>query len=453
MATYAFTAAGTRHAEASVCIELYDWILGTTYLGPAYDLPVVGGGQPNFTGLRDHTIRLGGGGGPALIGHNVDHHLALTTGPRASLEGQAVGDLYLTGRLNAHASTAIEINQIEMGISPMGPLPFGLSGGGALLGAGDQIGGQGGAFTVDGGGDLTLAATRNAKAFLLQLSGGGATAGLGSIYRALAVNCFDLIVEPGVITLGPAPAPQPADLLLTLSTTELPLAPGALEAIVGNGTPGGIATFEIVDGGSDVEVLIARFDDSGFLPGISVPIEVTAEGTYGLRVTDVTQSLTATATFTVDAVADNVTIGVPVTTPPPAVQPVVGVKKWVFQDPATSDEYHFAVNPNKMDSPHAPKRITFTATTAVTGNRLAFEGQASPVEWKFSGVLFDKAQYDAFVYWLGKRNRIWVTDHWGRAWLVYLTAFSPEPRRDVNHAWCHDYTVTAIIFEGPVTPA
>lgn len=139
-------------------------------------------------------------------------------------------------------------------------------------------------------------------------------------------------------------------------------------------------------------------------------------------------------------------------TPPPNVQPGTGVKKWVFQDPGTSETYHFEINPNAMNSPYGQKKIQYAATTAIDGQKLAFEGQAPPVEWQFSGTLLAQSQYDAFVVWSQKRNRIWITDHFGRAWLSYITSFQPTAKRSQEHPWAHDWQMTALIFDGPVTP-
>lgn len=142
-------------------------------------------------------------------------------------------------------------------------------------------------------------------------------------------------------------------------------------------------------------------------------------------------------------------------TPPPTnVQPTAGVKKWVFQDPATDDVYHFVWNPNQMTSPFGQKNIHWTASTALDGQKLAFEGQQPPVDWQFQGFIRTQAEYDAFVLWTTKPNRIWITDHFGRAWLGYLMHFDAVPqRRGKSVPWSHNYTMHVLIFEGPVTPA
>lgn len=305
--------------------------------------------------------------------------------------------------------------------------------------------------TLGGGGDLTAEGARDSLHSIAE-TGGGQLQATGRAIRGLKLACAELALTQPVLKLGTAPAPAPADLVLTLSDTTIERSPSSLVAFVANGTPEGPAVFSIKKGATVTPVLTTTFDEAGVIGGISVPLDVPTTGTYELVVDDTTEPLTVSASFTVAAVGAPLTIGVIVTQPPTQVQPDTGVRKWVFQDPVGGEVYHFAVNPSKMNSPFAPKRITFQATTAIDGNKLAFEGQTQPVEWQFSGTLFDQAQYDAFVHWLGKRNRIWITDHYGRAWLCYLTHFDPQSRRANGHPWMHDWTITVLIFEGPVEP-
>jgi hypothetical protein len=304
-------------------------------------------------------------------------------------------------------------------------------------------------LTLSGGGNL---GTDSPRPVVLFLSGGGAPALVAGPEAGFHLPLVQLFIEAPALALGAPPAPTPAGLILTVVDTTLDISPGSLTVFVANGTPDEECAFTVVDGAISTPAISTTFDDAGAVAGLSVPIDVVAEGTYSLVVTDMTTALTASADFSVAAVATTQTIGVPVTTPPPSVQPGTGVRKWVFQDPVTGETYHFPINPNKMNSPFPPKKITFLATTSINGAKLAFEGQSAPVDWQFSGTLFTKAQYDAFVAWTGKRNRIWITDHYGRAWLCYLTHFDPQARRDVVHPWCHEWSMSALIFEGPVTP-
>ncbi len=400
------TTDGVKHADASVGVPINEITLGDTSgsgsLGPQplEREPLTGGGALDFISPHHPTAGFTLSGGGAL---------------------SANASIALTGTLT-------------------------LAGGGALLATGVFVA----AFTLTGGG--TLAVTGHAAAVL---SGGGAlTFHVVKIDpNAVRLPFAELLMETYPLIVGTPPEPGPPGLVITLVDDTIE-SPGSLVAIVGNGTPEGPVVFSIVHMAVSTDVMSTDFDDTGAVGGVSVPVNVATETTYQLVATDTTTSDTASVSFTVTAINTAVTIGVPVTTPPTHVQPGSGVKRWVFQDPANSDVYHFPINPHKMNSPFAPKRILFQATTAIDGAKLAFEGQAAPVEWQFEGVLFSQAHYDALVTWFHKRNRIWITDHYGRAWLTYLTVFSPTPRRSTNpsHYWAHDWTMTALIFEGPVTP-
>lgn len=247
---------------------------------------------------------------------------------------------------------------------------------------------------------------------------------------------------------GPPPDPTDDGIVLTLPETTLGASPGSLTAKVANGTPSATASFSIP--GNDAPPTTAALDATGTNGGVSVLINVPSTGTYLMTVDDGTTS--ATASFTVLFVATSGGIVVPTLTPPAAIQNTTGVKKWVFQDPASSDYYHLPYNPNNMTSPFGPKNITYQATTAIDGNKLAWEGQEAAVQWQFEGYIRSQTEYDAFVFWRNKRNRIWVTDHYGRAWLGYITNFDAKPRRSMNVPWSHTYTMTFLIFGGPVTP-
>lgn len=264
-------------------------------------------------------------------------------------------------------------------------------------------------------------------------------------------------------------------LIVDPTTATVGLAPTSVDVRVANGPPGGQVAFAL-DGDP---IMIETLDEAGAIAGISVPIRVDAAGVYTLAVSvpepDDTDSvgagaigtgsigdptegpppavtyMQATAAITVLAV-DEPEVEELVVDPPTDIQPGVGVKRWVFQDPYNDDEYTFHFNPSEMTSPHGPKRIEFAATTAVRGEKIAFEGSTEPVQWQFSGSIHIKEMHDALLVWSKKNNRIWVTDHFGRAWLIYITNYAPVPVRSVGEYWRHNYTMNALIFFGPVTP-
>ena len=123
------------------------------------------------------------------------------------------------------------------------------------------------------------------------------------------------------------------------------------------------------------------------------------------------------------------------------------VLKWRFDDPATGDSYVFNISPNDQTTPFPKRAITSSATTAPTGQILMFEGARPAAEWSFTGVTLTADQYEALRHWVyDKRNRIVVTDHFGRKITCVLVSFEPVPgRRSLGRYWRHDYTVSALV--------
>lgn len=238
------------------------------------------------------------------------------------------------------------------------------------------------------------------------------------------------------------------EILAQLVSSTVPVSPGSVLVKIANGAPGASVTVSIASNLRSATTV--TLDASGTANGVAVPLSVAAPGTYAVTVTDGTS--TATAAVAVSSVATPGTFATSTLTPPALVQNTTGVRKWIFQDPATGEVYHFPYNPSQMTSPFGPKNITYTPTTAIDGNKLSFEGQQAPVQWQFQGFIRSQAEHDAFIHWVGKRNRVWISDHFGRAWLAYLTQFEaiPHPANDIP--WAQDYTMHALIFDGPVTP-
>lgn len=125
------------------------------------------------------------------------------------------------------------------------------------------------------------------------------------------------------------------------------------------------------------------------------------------------------------------------------------VVKWVFEDPAESQEYIFHINPNAGGSPAYRKNITQQATVAPGGKTLLFEGADSPQEFSFSGVILEEAQYNAFVEWWQKRRQIKLTDDLDREYWIYITSFEPTRVRARSHPWKHTYNASALRLDWP----
>jgi len=130
--------------------------------------------------------------------------------------------------------------------------------------------------------------------------------------------------------------------------------------------------------------------------------------------------------------------------------PAPAVQKWRFFDPydtdPTTNTYTVPVNPNKMTSPFPTRNVSTKATTAVDGQTLFIEGQASPASWSFAGDIFDSAHYEALRSWVyDRRRRIQIYDHFGRQINCVLESFTPTPKRSTAKYWRHEYEIKATV--------
>lgn len=155
------------------------------------------------------------------------------------------------------------------------------------------------------------------------------------------------------------------------------------------------------------------------------------------------------AVFTVNVIQGSVVV--PVDPIFPVVVAQSGVIKWVLDDPLGSpSQYIFPINPNAMTSPFGSKNITARASTGPNGTKIAWEGAQGPTDWQWTGDLFSQQMYDALRAWVGKGNRVFLTDHLLRRWDVYLTEFTPIPKRSVLYPWRNTYTMKALVMAPPV---
>lgn len=137
------------------------------------------------------------------------------------------------------------------------------------------------------------------------------------------------------------------------------------------------------------------------------------------------------------------------------------VKRWEIRDTKTGETYLFPMNPNKMTSPHAPRKTTVFARSGgampgylYSGGRFANHAVArvmqyrqEPYTWQFSGRIITLQQYEDFLDWTGRVARLEISDHLGRTFSVRMDSFElsekkPTPRRPYRF----EYTVTALIY-------
>lgn len=126
---------------------------------------------------------------------------------------------------------------------------------------------------------------------------------------------------------------------------------------------------------------------------------------------------------------------------------MVGVRRWVYRDLVSGETYTVPINPNAMTTPYPQRKFIYKSTTAgPAGTTVTNEAHADPQQWQYSGDILDKAHFDALVYWSRKQNRVQITDHYGRAFIITIDQFNPVPKRAVNVPWRHTYTVSASVY-------
>lgn len=125
------------------------------------------------------------------------------------------------------------------------------------------------------------------------------------------------------------------------------------------------------------------------------------------------------------------------------------VVKWIFDDPVTSDQYIFSVNPNAGGDPAYKKNIAQQSTVAPGGLTLLSEGADTPLTLSWSGTIIDLAQHQTFIAWFNRRYQIQLTDDLGRVFMIYITGYTPQRARAANLAYKNTYTMEAIVVSWP----
>lgn len=121
--------------------------------------------------------------------------------------------------------------------------------------------------------------------------------------------------------------------------------------------------------------------------------------------------------------------------------------RWNLDDGTTN--YDFAVNPNQMSSPWFDVTVSAKPTTSPDGRFILSEGARQPKELTISGVILAQDQYDQLVLWKNKRRRVYLTDHFNRRMLAFITSFTPKPKQRAT--WMHEYDMTFLLLSEPVT--
>lgn len=231
--------------------------------------------------------------------------------------------------------------------------------------------------------------------------------------------------------------------------------PGVLTVSISNGTPM-TPVYLFVDG-AITPYASTVLDDAG-ATRVAVPINRMVSGTHTIKVsgTGTPDPTTAANSGSFDVLTGAMVV---VPLPPPQIPPMppappeLPVNYWVFQaydfsDLASVDTYTFEINPDKADQSFGEYAINSEPTTVNTGLVVSWEGAPVPNQWHWSGRVLNKEQYDAIVAWGLTGQRVWVTDHFHRRYLLKIASLSMTRVKDIDRQWHHKYEVTAWCLAG-----
>lgn len=154
-----------------------------------------------------------------------------------------------------------------------------------------------------------------------------------------------------------------------------------------------------------------------------------------------TPILSADWTFTVVASGTHT----PPPAPPATPSAPVTAGRWQLEDPVTSAIYQFTVNPKAQGGMIPVPTVSEKTTT--TGQPISNEGAARASEMVATGFLLTEAQYDAFLTWVNKPYRVFLTDDLGRQYIAFVKAFQPVLAKPYPvDPWFCQYTLRVLIF-------
>lgn len=127
---------------------------------------------------------------------------------------------------------------------------------------------------------------------------------------------------------------------------------------------------------------------------------------------------------------------------------MAGTQRWVFFDPATGDSWTVPRNPNSMtDIPHVARRLRQSPAFGPDQQVATFEQPPDQLAFKFGGSIDSEAHYDSLLEWSAKENEIQVTDHLGRNFIIFPTAFTPEEQKPTRrNPWRINYTFEGVLL-------
>lgn len=129
----------------------------------------------------------------------------------------------------------------------------------------------------------------------------------------------------------------------------------------------------------------------------------------------------------------------------------MAVQRWTLYDPATSETYTFPRNPSEVTMPGIKTGVTFSNTSAPEGegHTLVFAGQEAPGEFDCKGVFLTKAERDAIMAWVRKKNQVLLTDDLDEEYWVWFDSLTMPRKNTVNHELRITYSLHGYIIDVP----
>lgn len=382
----------------------------------------------------------------------------------ANVEGALASEIYL---ITAHPGSVSSASAVSNSVAVDGPV------------ATVSFGAPRGALTASSststqmpvGGVATVVLAAPAGSVSATTGGGGGGAAVGSVNGATATVV--LAAHPGTVSsppiiAGPSAAitlaapvgsvvtytVNRADLVLTMSLidSDVPVQPGTLRASVYNGTA--YATVYFFLDGAATHFHSAALDETGSAT-VALPINNVTVGSHAVRVSETTTLPAATTVndkaFTVSGAPAPVYVAPTPQTPP--APPDAPIDYWVFQayDFSSLDNvetYTLPVNPKEYEPSYGGFAISSEPTTVSSGTVVSWEGVAPPETMRWSGRILTKEDHAAMLKVGVTGQRIWVTDHFRRRFLVKIASFTPQRVRDRARPWHHEYEMTAWVLQG-----
>ena len=134
---------------------------------------------------------------------------------------------------------------------------------------------------------------------------------------------------------------------------------------------------------------------------------------------------------------------------------------WALQDPYPGGlgSWVMPISPTSQSLPLTTKDVDVDHSThPIDGRYNLFVGEGSVLSWSWSGYCPDQEFDEKMTAYAELNRRFYVIDHRDRAWKATILRYDPKLRKrqlqddGTPQDWAADYTVTAVIFDGPFTP-